>query len=170
MLPCESGPAENGYCGELAAVQRQVASQHLSETDSILLADRLAWQRGVAFAQEDPIRFVKLTLRKFCRLFDPRPDPVSAASADPSGVRAFVSIVTSVPILVLGLAGIALSYRRWRQLLPLYAYMASLAIAYSVFLPSTRYRLPIDAILVIFAALALLEGAGRIRNRRQAGL
>ncbi len=46
-----------------------------------------------------------------------------------------------------------LGLREWRRFALAYVYIISLTAAYSIFLPTTRYRLPVDFFLAIFAAM-----------------
>lgn len=163
VLPCESGAAGERYCVDLARVQMEAADKGLSENDAIAYADRAGWQNGARYIRENPFRFLQLTGRKLIALFSPRPDAVSTASADDSGVQILVSLLTYVPILLLGLAGILRIRHQWRHLFPVYAYLSTLIGLYSVFVPTIRYRLPIDFFLILFAAYWLVDSVYRPR-------
>lgn len=166
VLPCENGAENNQYCRDLMEVQDVAASHNLNEIDTILLADRMAWQKGAAYIREDPRRFLELSFKKLVALFDPRPDPVSQSAPDRSGLQSIVSVATYLPILMLGSIGMMLSLPRWRHLFPVYAYMLTLTVLYSIFLPTMRYRLPIDFFLIIFAAQSLMRGRGYLTQRK----
>ena len=45
----------------------------------------------------------------------------------------------------------------WRKLLPIYAFILIFVAPFAIFLPTTRYRLPIDFLFAIFASYALLR-------------
>ncbi len=60
-----------------------------------------------------------------------------------------------VPILILAVIGVIMSRAKWRELGPIYAYMLTFAVTYCIFLPTTRYRLPLDFFLIIFCAYAI---------------
>src|SRR5450759_4179212 len=72
-----------------------------------------------------------------------------------SAARDWIAVLSYTPVLILALFGLALSRSAWRRFLPVYAYVAAFAAAYTVFLPTTRYRLPLDFFLIIFAAYTL---------------
>ncbi len=151
-LPCEAGTEGGPYCADLARVQAEAARLGLSENEAILYVDRAGWREGGAYIRQHPVRFVQLFGRKLLALFSPRPDAVSAQASRGASLQLAVSVLTYGPILVLGLFGIVQTRRRWPELFPVYAYLASLAVVYSLFLPATRYRLPIDCFLILFAA------------------
>jgi hypothetical protein len=44
-----------------------------------------------------------------------------------------------------------------RRIYPIAAYFIALTAPYCVFLPSTRYRLPLDFFLILFAAFAFAQ-------------
>ncbi len=66
-----------------------------------------------------------------------------------------------------GLLGLALAWRRWRELLPLYALAVGYPLAISLFFVVGRFRLPAIPALILFAALAAedLRGAARAVRR-----
>lgn len=151
-LPCESGTHGEIYCAELARVQTEAERLGLDENEAILYADKAAWRGGLSFMQEHPLKFLQLTGRKFLSLFSPWPDAVSSAAQEGSLYQRWVAAVTYGPALILGLLGLLRSTARWREFLPVYAYLATLIVLYTLFVPTIRYRLPIDFFLVLFAA------------------
>jgi 4-amino-4-deoxy-L-arabinose transferase-like glycosyltransferase len=58
------------------------------------------------------------------------------------------------PLLVSGLCGVVLGLRRWRQLLPLYLVWGTLTFSLPLLVTCTRFRLPTEPLLVMFAAAA----------------
>lgn len=157
-LPCEPGTEGGRYCDDLFRVQAEAAALGLSENEAILYVDRAGWREGAAYIREHPIRFVLLFGRKLLALFSPVPDAVSSQGSE---LQLLVSLLTYGPILVLGLLGLAKTRRRWRDLFPIHAYLCTLVVVYSIFLPATRYRLPIDCFLVLFASHWLVGGLHR---------
>lgn len=65
----------------------------------------------------------------------------------------------------LALAGLLLGLRRWRELWPLYAVVATQAASFTVFLVLSRYRLASVACWIVFALLAGTEGLAAWRGR-----
>jgi hypothetical protein len=65
------------------------------------------------------------------------------------------------------IAGLGLSLPRWRSFLPLYLFMVLHTGIHLLTWPSPRYRLPVDAVLIIFAGLAVTELARRSRLWRR---
>lgn len=160
-LPCESGTRGEAYCAELARVQTEASEKGLSENEAILYADRAGWQGGIRYMRQYPISFLQLTGRKLLTLFSPRPDAVSPASAHGSKLQLLVSALSYLPILLFGFAGIVETRHRWRSLFPVYAYLLTLTVLYSLFVPTIRYRLPIDFFLILFAAHRLVRMLSR---------
>ena len=63
------------------------------------------------------------------------------------------------------LAGLFLSFSHWRSFVVLYLFMITHTAIHLLTWPAPRYRLPVDAVLIIFAGLAFLELAQRSRQR-----
>ncbi len=75
-------------------------------------------------------------------------------------------------LLPLGLLGMLLSARRWRELFPLYALVPVYAATVVLFFVNARFRMPLVLPLAVFAAHALVRGhdAWRARRWRELGL
>lgn len=71
-------------------------------------------------------------------------------------------------LLLLGLVGVALSRRHWREVSLLWFVQISMTLVYMVFHPSTRYRVPTDPMWFLFSAYALVWLWGWWQQRRQA--
>jgi len=99
------------------------------------------------------VRFLKLTARKLLQFWSPFPDAVSK-NGQLSATRKLISLATYGPLLLLALLGLLLTLQDWKRFMLVYAYIGSLTFTYALFLPSTRYRLPLDFFLAIFAAYA----------------
>lgn len=69
-------------------------------------------------------------------------------------------------LFLLGLAGIGLSVRYWRDVSLLWFIQISMTVVYVVFHPSTRYRVPTDPFLFLFSAYALVWAWGWYRERK----
>ncbi len=61
-------------------------------------------------------------------------------------------------LLLLALAGLALTRQHWRETSLLWLVQLSMTLVYVVYHPSTRYRAPTDPLLFLFSASALLAG------------
>ncbi len=144
------------FFAELREVDRAVST--LGPEDAYLEHDRLCHARAIDWITHNPGRFATLTARKFLALWSPVPDPVSD-NAQLSRGRVLLSIGTYGPLLLVALVGIALSVREAGRFVPYYAYLLVMSAAYAVLIPTTRYRLPLDFVLVLFAANAVFGRA-----------
>ena len=70
------------------------------------------------------------------------------------------------PLLLLGLAGIVLSAKQWREVSLLWFVQISMTLVYLAFHPSTRYRVPTDPLWFLFSAYALVWLWGWWTTRR----
>ena len=148
-------PGDGSLYGRL--IPHDLAALNEAEMDRALL------QRGIRFVAEDPVRYLLLSLsrgKEYLRFW-----PAREASGPANWARA-LSFGLCLPLM---LAGILLSLRRSPALpsserLPARAgtwLMLSVVAVYSLTHLLTwtlvRYRLPIDALLMPFAALALVR-------------
>jgi 4-amino-4-deoxy-L-arabinose transferase-like glycosyltransferase len=156
---------------EMRATLRRT-NDDLPEEQRVAREERAEWDNGKRWVSEAPGRFVELTARKAVELWTPLPDAVTNRQSASSRAVIWVSILSYLPVLLLGAAGVFLSRDRWRALLPVYGYFIVLTGVYAVFLPTTRYRLPLDFFLIIFTAHALtrlLPGWSALERERASG-
>lgn len=71
-------------------------------------------------------------------------------------------------LLLLGLVGVGLSLRQWRDVSLLWFVQISMTLVYLVFHPSTRYRVPTDPMWFLFSAYALVWAWEKIIQRKDA--
>ena len=126
--------------------------------------DTALFQRGIGFITADPIRFVILSMSRLKDyfLFWPLPD---------SGLTSNISRTFSFGLLLpFMLHGIWLAIRRSGPRVPdtgqplalIGTFIASYTMVHLLSWSLVRYRLPIDAVLVIFAALSMVDLAARL--------
>jgi hypothetical protein len=123
--------------------------------------DRALTKRGMEFILADPGRYILLTLDKSLEYFKFWP---SSDSSLISNLNRVLSFGLYLPFMLLGLI---LSASRWRNFIPLYLFMVVHTGIHLLSWPSPRYRLSVDAVLMLFAAMTLVHLAGRFRTWRQ---
>jgi hypothetical protein len=123
--------------------------------------DRNLTQRGIQFILENPGRYLLLTLNKTLEYFRFWP---SSESSQISNLNRVLSFGLYLPFMLLGLG---LSVLRWRSFVLLYLFVVIHTGTYLLSWPSPRYRLPVDAVLIVFAGVALLELANQFNTWRQ---
>lgn len=127
--------------------------------------DRALYREAFGIIAADPARFARLTLSRIPYYFWLLP---SGQSSTISNAGRFFSFTLYLPFM---LAGLLLSVRRWRTCLPLYLYVAFDTILHLASWAAPRYRLPSDAVMMIFAGLAammLAERLGLVSRRSSA--
>jgi hypothetical protein len=105
-------------------------------------------RRGIQNILNDPGLFVMLTLTRLREFFLFWPTAESDTLANLLRVFSFGLMW---PFAV---AGLWLSRRQWRDLLPIYIFMLMHTGVYAVTWTMVRYRIPLDAFLIPFAAVA----------------
>jgi 4-amino-4-deoxy-L-arabinose transferase-like glycosyltransferase len=117
-------------------------------------------QKGVEFILSDPQRYFWLTLDKTLEYFWFWP---SRDSSLISNLNRVLSFGLYLPFMLFGLY---LSLARWRNFAVLYLFMLIHTGIHLLTWPAPRYRLTVDAVSMIFAALALLELARLFKSWR----
>lgn len=126
--------------------------------------DRALTKQGIEFIITDPERYLWLTLDKTLEFFWFWP---SSESSRISNLNRVLSFGLYLPFMVLGLI---LSISRWRSFLPLYLFIVIHTSIHLLSWPAPRYRLSVDAVSMVFAALALLELAKHLKSWRHRNL
>lgn len=123
--------------------------------------------RGLDEIRADPMRWLRLELRKLGLFFNAY-EVWNNRSIEVSRELSWVLRGPLLPfgvIAPLGLLGLALTARRWRELVPVHAALAAYLAAALLFFVLSRYRLPAAMLLVPFAAHAAIELWDRARAR-----
>jgi hypothetical protein len=140
-----------------AAALDSAAFAGLSEPDR----NRALAALGRDWIAANPLAFLRLTLLKLANWFGFR--NTLASGAQPSLVQQLVMFVSYYAILGLALARLALRRRaplRPAELLLLASYLL-VGAGYALFFTRIRFRLPVDFILIVAAAVTLAQVAQR---------
>jgi hypothetical protein len=123
--------------------------------------DRALTRRGIEFILANPKRYLWLDLNKTLEYFRFWP---SSDSSRISNLNRVLSFGLYLPFMVLGLG---FSVSRWRNFVLLYLFIIIHTGIHLLTWPSPRYRLPVDAILMVFAGLTLIELAKQLKTWRR---
>jgi 4-amino-4-deoxy-L-arabinose transferase-like glycosyltransferase len=121
-----------------------LASRNDAEITSALL------KLGIENVIDQPLHFLALTVTRLRELFTFWPTSDSTLLANSMRVLSFGIVL---PFAIFGLWR---SASEWRRLLPIYAFMLLHVGIYSVTWTMIRYRIPMDALLIIFGAVGLM--------------
>ena len=128
--------------------------------------DRALLQRGLGFIKADPVRYGWLSLSRAQEYFKFWP---SADSGMISNMARVGSFGLYLPLMLYGLWLSILLYRQPSKPAQraciglLYLFMVIYTMIHLLTWALIRYRLPVDAILILFAALGLVDLANRYR-------
>ena len=130
--------------------------------------DQELLRRGLRFVVEDPGRYALLSISRIKSYFVFWPTPDSSLVSNVSRVLSFGILL---PFMLYGLAISAAQVFRngldehGRAIVLLYAFVSLYSLAHLLSWALIRYRLPVDAVLLVFAGLAIAELAGRVTSR-----
>ena len=68
----------------------------------------------------------------------------------------WVAALTTGPMLVMAVVGVAGTRWTWRRLMPLYVLIAYFTALHTLTIASLRYRLPIEPYLILFASAGVV--------------
>ncbi|NQT41469.1 MAG: hypothetical protein HQ581_28530 [Planctomycetes bacterium] len=128
----------------------------LGEPERSDLLGRRAW----TFIRNHPDRYAGLCVQRlrYFLLFD---------ETNPKAANRLYRL-TTVVWLVLALVGLAASCGRWRQLWPTCAVFAAVTLFHSLVIVSTRFRIPLEPMAMVWAASALAPLLVHLRLKRPA--
>lgn len=132
----------------------------LKGADEVTINDELM-RRGIQIVMDDPQRFVLLSLSRLEMFFLFYPASESGLF---SNIARTISFGISLPFM---LAGLALAIREWRRWLLLYLFATAYVVIHVISWVQIRYRMPIDLVLVPFAALFLVALAQTLNSALQ---
>jgi 4-amino-4-deoxy-L-arabinose transferase-like glycosyltransferase len=121
--------------------------------------DQALLQRALAFVRDDPGRYVILSLSRIKDYFKFWPSSESGLISNLSRVLSFGVLW---PFMALGLI-YAIWRSCWSEALILYLFVGVYTAIHLLSWALIRYRLPVDAVLLIFAGLAVVDLRDRIR-------
>jgi hypothetical protein len=111
--------------------------------------DRALTRQGFEFIRLDLGRYFWLNLDKTLEFFKFWP---TGDSSTISNLNRILSFGVCLPFMLIGLG---LSIPRWRRFAPLYLFITIHTGIHLLTWPAPRYRLSVDAVLIVFAALAV---------------
>lgn len=126
---------------------RDLIPPELLPLDEAALNDALM-KRGWAFVRDDPVRYIQLSVSRVADYFKFWPSRESSTTSNLSRVLSFGVLL---PFM---LAGLWLSRTAWRACLPLYLFAGTYTMLHLLSWALIRYRMPVDAVLLVFAGLA----------------
>jgi hypothetical protein len=129
--------------------------------------DQMCMERGLEYVRDDPGRFVSLYFQKLVNYYRFYPDTIEKNEFTNTRTT-WIALLTSGPAIILGLAGMWLARDTWRRLMPMYAVVILYSLLYPAFTTCVRYRLPLDAYLLLFAAATLVTVWRRLHGDRTA--
>lgn len=115
------------------------------------------FHEGMRFIVTNPAAYLKLLLTKLFLLFNQYEIPVNCSSyflKQFSGVLR-LPLITFGIIAPLALVGMFLAFKVWRRTFLLYAMIISYVIFMLLFFVLSRYRIPMAAIMIVFAGYAV---------------
>ena len=132
--------------------------------DGYSASDTVLGPLAVDFITTHPDRALGLFVRKLGTFVLPFSRTL-VDNVDTTATKRAAAVAAYLPVLLLALLGAWWSAGRTRGVATIYAIVLPLTAAYGLLTACTRFRLPLDPYLVIFAAVALVEVAERVTGK-----
>jgi hypothetical protein len=137
-------------------VERRIAALQAARGDAYDASDAVLGPLAVEYIRTHPLRTIELFVKKLGTLFLPFSKTL-VTNPDTSLRNRVLAALAYLPVLALAPIGVWLSRGRARGLPIVYGLIVALASAYALLTTCTRFRLPLDPYLIVFAAVALVE-------------
>lgn len=147
---------QRAFKAEYRDVEDRVRLRERQLGDRDLALDEVLGPLGLRDIKADPLRTARLFMRKIHTLYSPF-TPTASSNAFSSPLYKLVALASFYPMMVLALVGAAATTRRLRETAVLYGVIAAVTAAYAAYTACTRFRLPLDPFLLVFAAVAMVE-------------
>jgi len=118
--------------------------------------DRKFYAMAFSFITKNPKTYARLVLDRFIRFWRLYPHTISGPGTSYTGIHILISIFTETPILLLGICGLFLSKRRWRDLLFPYLILTVFSFSHILVRTTIRYRFPLMGLAILFTAYFLV--------------
>jgi hypothetical protein len=161
---------------EMGTTYQALVPEELRHLDEAALDQELL-KLGLQFVVEEPGRYLLLSASRIPHYFKFWPDPASGLISNLSRVASFALFL---PFMLYGLVrpffdtgrggGELRVIRPTAAYLLLYLFVLVYTAIHVLSWAQIRYRLPVDAVLVTFAAIGLQDVTSRLRARQKAGL
>jgi 4-amino-4-deoxy-L-arabinose transferase-like glycosyltransferase len=133
-----------------SGVQRDLES--LDEIDR----DRYLQRIALAFIGQNPSRALVLFIRKIGTIYTAYTGVWPTNRDNIGSTKRLVLSVIFYPTLILSLFGMLYALRQWRKYLILYLPIVSLTLAYGITTGASRFRIPIEPYIIIFASYGVV--------------
>jgi len=154
----------NAIVAKYEDVKRRVREVRPQYPDSMLAHDDVLKPVITDLIASDPRRFTALFARKVVTLFNAF-TTTGDSNVHTASPLTIVVALYFYPLLALAGAGVVLTWREWRRYAPLVLLVLAWAGLHGILTSCTRFRLPIDPILFLLAATAIVRILGPRRPR-----
>ena len=137
-------------------VNRLVLMRKSQLHEEELATDEILKPLAIELVTSDPARTAGLMLKKVHTLFMAFSE-TATQNTDTTSRNRLVAELSFYPILALAVVGAWIGLSRLRALALLYLLIISVVASYSILTVCTRFRLPLDPYLILFASLAAVQ-------------
>ncbi|MFN8587784.1 MAG: glycosyltransferase family 39 protein [Candidatus Eisenbacteria bacterium] len=161
------------YGNKAVFMQKAQYVLHYSRTDSTLaegrqvqlpagmpyvpLATGAFVRQEVKLLREQPAAYVHDVASEFLHFFKPLPDRIQTKNQYNRGPVLWIGALSFIPVLVFSIVGLLFGAGTTRRRWGLATLVLATAGIYALFFTQTRYRIPVEPMMIVLAALGLLR-------------
>ena len=143
-------PFRKHICQESEKLKEKLKGLNYPQQSKVYMDEALA------FIKNSPDKFIELTAEKFLNFWRIYPRTYSKNKFSISKLSKWANVMTAGPLLFFFVLGLFFSLRHWGKFILLYGLIFTFSIVYSFFTTTLRYRLPIEPIIMAFAAYGFI--------------
>ena len=162
LSPSATGASDMAFVDEFRRLERERATPNSRDIYEYRVNERMK-KASMDWAKNHPGRVCELAVIKFFRLWNVWPN--EPAFANP--ITRVAVFLTYTPILILGLIGFVVTWRRGFDYVILILPAIYLTMLHVIFVSSLRYRVPAMLCLMILAAFTLVSMRRRTSDQRK---
>ncbi len=161
------------YGNKAVFMQKAQYVLHYSRTDSTLsegrrvklpadmpyvpLATGAFVRQELGLLRQQPAAYVHDVVAEFAHFFQPMPDRIQTQNQYNRGPVLLVGAAYFVPVLLFSIVGLLFGAGRTRRRWGLATLVVATAFIYSLFFTQTRYRIPVEPMMIVLASLGALR-------------
>jgi 4-amino-4-deoxy-L-arabinose transferase-like glycosyltransferase len=138
-----------------AAITDLIAERTRRYGDAAIAADEVLQPVVMSYIASHPTLTIFRSAKKLCAMFFVAFGDTLTKNAYTTRLYKWLAAASYYPVLALALVGVYLSLSRRRQFTIVYLLVGCVAIVQSIMTVNTRYRLPLDPYLILFASVTL---------------
>lgn len=142
----------------------EVMTQQIESAETETKAEKIYYDHAFRHIKTHPWQFVILTAKKALAFWRWTPSPMTGNSYERDQLMHWLSIFSVAPIFIFAIIGYILAPAELRCKISLWLIFAIFYTAtHAIYISKVRFRLPLDAFIILTAAFAITKWFGKLK-------